>query len=157
MSCYNAESRNVSWRLCKPLWDEVLTVGHGSDGQHRKQAGSWRERVGQGQYIFSFDAAPKWAKNIPRGKSNNWDFEQTAGTELICERQFSTQLCSMWTQTVWAIAWSSYLSVSGEAPQWSCFISFYLPSAGCNLTWLTLCCQANPEERLCAECGQTCD
>ena len=63
-------------------------MGHGGDGQHRKHAGSWRERGGQGQYIFSFDVAAWWARAIPMGESENGDFEQTAGTELTFVLKF---------------------------------------------------------------------
>ena len=42
-------------------------MGRGSDGQHRKHAGFWRDREGQGKYIFSFDVASQWGQAIPLG------------------------------------------------------------------------------------------
>lgn len=65
----NAKSRNVSWRCCTSPWDWAM--GHGIDGQHRKHARSWRERVGQGQYISALMSLHGGRSYAP-GKAKEW-------------------------------------------------------------------------------------
>lgn len=96
----NAKSRNVSWRICKSLWDRELAAGYGGDGQPRKHAGSWWERVGQGQYIFSFDVASPWGQALPEEKQT---------TVILCNQRGQSLTFQQVQWPVWRSVWISNL------------------------------------------------